>query len=164
MCKILIILPYCGVSPLPDCPLLAGLLLIIHSSKALLPQSVSLALGFFFCPLAQSGALIPAQSPFLTEQNTALFPRGRITPSVPPSKWRGRETNPSAVIRSALWKDARTTASILLHYLWVLHYYKHCMISLTGILQCAVEDGVNEEFLSPFLLVEWSEIILKTSH
>lgn len=33
--------------------------------------------------------------------------------------------------------------ALLLQYLWALHYYKYCMNSLTGILQCALKDGVG---------------------
>lgn len=74
--------------PLPDTlslSLLARLSIIIPLSLLFFKPSCSLSL-FFFSALAQSGALIPPQSPFfslsLWQNKTPLyFPRGRITPS-----------------------------------------------------------------------------------
>lgn len=86
------------------------------------------------------------------------------TPLVPPSKERIRET----IHLQSLEGFQDYCQNFLLHHLWLLHYYKYGMISLSGILQCGFEydvgRSVNEEhfvlFSFPFSTC-WMKLLWK---
>lgn len=142
MCKSLITLCYFGSSSPPDRSLLAGQSLILNSSQALL-QPVSLAFTFFFSALAQSGALIPSLIHSLTEQNTSLFCGEENNTHRATKKVRRQRPIHLRSLQVFCERIPGLLPAVLLHHLWALHYYKYCLISLTGILQCGLNNSAG---------------------